>query len=166
MSGSRGKKDHLSAPDALFAFPKTDLDADRQVPVPVPRIRSFTCSETKQSSSTTNTVSSSGGLHSQNINKKPVVPCRSEGGITGTGRPPVPMKSRSGQPQEPQIKPRDYRDSSELPSKIRPPARSGQTKDGMISISFSVFFICHTVYVTLSVKSKLKSHNLIMRVGA
>lgn len=128
-SGSRANKEHLTPPDALFAFPKTDLDADRQpVPVPVPRIRSFTCSETKQSSSTTNTVSSS-GLHSQIINKKPVVPCRSEGGISVPGRPPVPMKSRSGQPQEPQIKPRDYRDSSELPSKIRPPARSGQTKD-------------------------------------
>lgn len=130
MSGSRGNKEHLTPPDALFAFPKTDLDADRQppAPVPVPRIRSFTCSETKQSSSTTNTVSSS-GLHSQNINKKPVVPCRSEGGISVTGRPPVPMKSRTGQPQEPQIKPRDYRDSSELPSKLRPPARLGQTKD-------------------------------------
>lgn len=135
MSGSRGNKDHLSPPDAHFAFPKTDLDADRQppVPVPVPRIRSFTCSETKQSS---NTISSS-GLQTQNINKKPVVPSRSEGGIAVSGRPPVPVKSRAGQSQEPPLKPRDYRDSSELPSKIRLPTRPGQTKDGMIAICSS-----------------------------
>uniref|UniRef100_A0A671SVQ6 phosphatidylinositol-3,4,5-trisphosphate 5-phosphatase n=1 Tax=Sinocyclocheilus anshuiensis TaxID=1608454 RepID=A0A671SVQ6_9TELE len=118
MSASRGSKDHLPPPDAHFAFSKTDLDADRQPPVPTPRIRSFTCSETKpQSSSATNTMSS--GLQPQNITKKPVVPSRSEGGTTGPNRPPVPMKSRPGQPQELQPKPRDYRDSSELPSKLR-----------------------------------------------
>ncbi|XP_057193929.1 phosphatidylinositol 3,4,5-trisphosphate 5-phosphatase 1 isoform X5 [Triplophysa rosa] len=127
MGGSRGNKDQLSPSDAHFAFPKTDLDADRQPPVPVPRIRSFTCSETKQSS-TTNAISSS-GLQPQNINKKLVVPSRSEGGSAVSDRPPVPMKSRTGQPQEPPLKPRDYRDSSELPSKIRLPARPGQTKD-------------------------------------
>ncbi|XP_056607110.1 phosphatidylinositol 3,4,5-trisphosphate 5-phosphatase 1 [Triplophysa dalaica] len=127
MSGSRGNKDQVSSSDAHFAFPKTDLDADRQPPVPVPRIRSFTCSETKQSS-TTNAITSS-GLQPQNINKKLVVPSRSEGGIAVSGRPPVPVKSRTGQPQEPPLKPRDYRDSSELPSKIRLPARPGQTKD-------------------------------------
>ncbi|XP_051997179.1 phosphatidylinositol 3,4,5-trisphosphate 5-phosphatase 1 [Xyrauchen texanus] len=130
VSGSRGAKDHLYPPDAHFAFPKTDLDADRQTPVPTPRIRSFTCSETKpQSSSFTNTTSSSSGLQPQNITKKPVVPSRSEGGVIGPGRLLVPAKSRPGQPQEPQLKPRDYRDSSELPSKIRPPARPGQLKD-------------------------------------
>lgn len=132
MTGSRGNKEHLSPSDAHFAFPKTDLDADRQPPVPVPRLRSFTCSETKQSS-TTKTISSS-GLQPQNINKKPVVPSRSEGGIAVSGRPPVPVKSRTG--QEPPLKPRDYRDSSELPSKIRLPARPGQTKDGMTAICF------------------------------
>ncbi|XP_051562601.1 phosphatidylinositol 3,4,5-trisphosphate 5-phosphatase 1-like isoform X2 [Myxocyprinus asiaticus] len=127
MSGSRGAKDHLHPPDS---FPKTDLDVDWQPPVPTPRIRSFTCSETKpQSPSTTNRNNSSSGLQPQNITKKPVVPSRSEGGMIGPGRPPVPVKSRSGQSQEPQLKPRDYRDSSELPSKIRPPARPDQPKD-------------------------------------
>uniref|UniRef100_A0A8C2GTE2 phosphatidylinositol-3,4,5-trisphosphate 5-phosphatase n=1 Tax=Cyprinus carpio TaxID=7962 RepID=A0A8C2GTE2_CYPCA len=124
MSSSRGSKDHLPPPDAHFSFPKTDLDADRQHPVPTPRFRSFTCSETKpQPSSATNTMSS--GLQPQNITKKPVVPSRSEGGMTGPNRPPVPMKSRPGQPQEPQPKPRDYRDSSELPSKLRRAVSAG-----------------------------------------
>lgn len=129
MSGSRGAKEHHPPPDALFAFPKpTDFDSDRQPPVPTPRLRSYTCSETKpQSSSSTNLNMSS--LLPQSITKKPVVPSRSEGGMIGPNRPPVPMKSRSGQTQEPQTKPRDYRDSSELPSKIRPPTRAGQTKD-------------------------------------
>uniref|UniRef100_A0A671SYP1 phosphatidylinositol-3,4,5-trisphosphate 5-phosphatase n=1 Tax=Sinocyclocheilus anshuiensis TaxID=1608454 RepID=A0A671SYP1_9TELE len=145
MSASRGSKDHLPPPDAHFAFSKTDLDADRQPPVPTPRIRSFTCSETKpQSSSATNTMSS--GLQPQNITKKPVVPSRSEGGTTGPNRPPVPMKSRPGQPQELQPKPRDYRDSSELPSKLRLQTRSGQPKDGMITIVYSThsFFVQNT----------------------
>uniref|UniRef100_A0A673IKA9 phosphatidylinositol-3,4,5-trisphosphate 5-phosphatase n=1 Tax=Sinocyclocheilus rhinocerous TaxID=307959 RepID=A0A673IKA9_9TELE len=145
MSASRGSKDHLPPPDAHFAFSKTDLDADRQPPVPTPRIRSFTCSETKpQSSSVTNTMSS--GLQPQNITKKPVVPSRSEGGTTGPNRPPVPMKSRPGQPQELQPKPRDYRDSSELPSKLRLQTRSGQPKDGMITIVYSThsFFVQNT----------------------
>lgn len=140
MSGSRGGKDHLSPPDPHFSFPKTDLDADRQAPVPTPRYRSFTCSETKPpSSSATNTMSS--GLQSQIITKKPVVPSRSEGGMTGPNRPPIPVKSRPGQPQELQPKPRDYRDSSELPSKIRPQTRPGQPKDGMITIC-STFLPC------------------------
>uniref|UniRef100_A0A672MQA9 phosphatidylinositol-3,4,5-trisphosphate 5-phosphatase n=1 Tax=Sinocyclocheilus grahami TaxID=75366 RepID=A0A672MQA9_SINGR len=145
MSASRGSKDHLPPPDAHFAFSKTDLDADRQPPVPTPRIRSFTCSETKpQSSSVTSTMSS--GLQPQNITKKPVVPSRSEGGTTGPNRPPVPMKSRPGQPQELQPKPRDYRDSSELPSKLRLQTRSGQPKDGMITIVYSThsFFVQNT----------------------
>lgn len=138
MSGSRGGKNHLSPSDPHFSFPKTDLDVDRQPPVPTPRYRSFTCSETKpQSSSATNTS----GLQPQSITKKPVVPSRSEGGMTGPNRPPVPMKSRSGQPQELQPKPRDYRDSSELPSKIRPPTRTGQSKDGMIT-ACSTFLPC------------------------
>lgn len=136
MSSSRGSKDHLPPPDAHFSFPKTDLDADRQHPVPTPRLRSFTCSETKpKSSSATNTTSS--GLQPQNITKKPVVPSRSEGGMTGPNRPPVPMKSRPGQPQELQPKPRDYRDSSELPSKLRQQTRQGQPKDGMITTVYS-----------------------------
>uniref|UniRef100_A0A673MJC4 phosphatidylinositol-3,4,5-trisphosphate 5-phosphatase n=1 Tax=Sinocyclocheilus rhinocerous TaxID=307959 RepID=A0A673MJC4_9TELE len=142
MSSSRGSKDHLPPPDAHFSFPKTDLDADRQHPVPTPRFRSFTCSETKpQSSSATNTTSS--GLQPQNITKKPVVPSRSEGGMIGPNRPPVPMKSRPGQPQELQPKPRDYRDSSELPSKLRQQTRQGQPKDGMITTVYSP----HSFYV-------------------
>ncbi len=142
MSSSRGSKGHHPPPDALFSFPKTDLDADRQHPVPTPRLRSFTCSETKpQSSSATNAMSS--GLQPQNITKKPVVPSRSEGGTSGPNRPPVPMKSRAGQPQELQPKPRDYRDSSELPSKLRLQTRQGQPKDGMITTVYSP----HSVFV-------------------
>uniref|UniRef100_A0A8C1HKB8 phosphatidylinositol-3,4,5-trisphosphate 5-phosphatase n=1 Tax=Cyprinus carpio carpio TaxID=630221 RepID=A0A8C1HKB8_CYPCA len=133
MSASRGNKDHLPPPDAHFGFSKTDLDADRQPPVPTPRIRSFTCSETKpQSSSATNTMSS--GLQSLNITKKPVVPSRSEGGTTGLNRPPVPMKSRPGQPQELQPKPRDYRESSELPSKFRLQTRPGHNETSQMKM--------------------------------
>ncbi|XP_053178161.1 phosphatidylinositol 3,4,5-trisphosphate 5-phosphatase 1 isoform X1 [Scomber japonicus] len=114
------EKDHLTPPDPMFTSSKpADVEPDRP-PVPTPRNRSFTCSEGKPHPSTP--VSSLSTAH-----KKPVVPSRSEGGMI-TSRPPLPAKSRPGLP-EPQIaKPRDYRDSSELPSKHRPPARPGQSQ--------------------------------------
>ncbi|XP_071343252.1 phosphatidylinositol 3,4,5-trisphosphate 5-phosphatase 1 [Trachinotus anak] len=123
-SHGRGKdqdhqqKDHLIPPDPIFAPSKpADGDPDRP-PVPTPRNRSFTCSETKPQPSTSS---------SSSAYKKPVVPSRSEGGMA-QNRPRLPVKIRPGLP-EPQIpKPRDYRDSSELPSKHRPPARPGQSQ--------------------------------------
>ncbi|XP_036426263.1 phosphatidylinositol 3,4,5-trisphosphate 5-phosphatase 1 isoform X1 [Colossoma macropomum] len=127
------RKDHLS-PSEIFAFPKPpDSDSDRVPPVPTPRNRSFTCSESKPqnpSSVPTATSSSSSSLQPLSFTKKPVVPSRSEGGMIMSGKPPLPMKNR--QDPQPQLKPRDYRDSSELPCKIRPPTRPGQPlpKDG------------------------------------
>ncbi|XP_031431379.1 phosphatidylinositol 3,4,5-trisphosphate 5-phosphatase 1 isoform X2 [Clupea harengus] len=126
---SRGKdadaprKDHLSPPEAIFTFPKPSEggDSDRNPPLPSPRNRSYTYSDTKpQTSSVTSTASTpsapssggGGGLQPQSYTKKPVVPSRSEGGMA---RPPLPTKSQS--------KPRDYRDSSELPNKLRGPSR-------------------------------------------
>ncbi|XP_071779538.2 phosphatidylinositol 3,4,5-trisphosphate 5-phosphatase 1 [Centroberyx gerrardi] len=123
-SHTRGKeqepqqKDHLAPPDAMFGSSKpADGDPDRP-PVPTPRNRSFTCSETKPQPSGPPT------LHPTTF-KKPVVPSRSEGGMANN-RPPLPVKSRPGLPEPQQAKPRDYRDSSELPSKNRQPARPGQ----------------------------------------
>lgn len=114
------RKERLATLDAIFAFPKpTDVDSDRP-PVPTPRNRSYTCSETKPQAPAPTT------LQPQSFNKKPVMPSRSEGGMIPAGRPPLPTKSRPGQPEPQPIKPRDYRDSSELPSKVRPPARPVQ----------------------------------------
>uniref|UniRef100_A0A3P8TS77 phosphatidylinositol-3,4,5-trisphosphate 5-phosphatase n=1 Tax=Amphiprion percula TaxID=161767 RepID=A0A3P8TS77_AMPPE len=112
-SHSRGKdqdhqqKDHLALPDAPLSSSKAaDADPDRP-PVPTPRNRSFTCSENKpQPPAPVNQHLSA--------QKKPVVPSRSEGGVA-QNRPPLPIKSRP-----------DYRESSELPGKHRPPARPGQ----------------------------------------
>ncbi|XP_042339626.1 phosphatidylinositol 3,4,5-trisphosphate 5-phosphatase 1 [Plectropomus leopardus] len=122
MGKSRGKdqdhlqKDLLTPPDPKFTSSKpADGDPDRP-PLPTPRNRSFTCSETKpQPPGPVASLSS--------VLKKPVMPSRSEGGVVHS-RPPLPSKSRPGVP-EPQ-NPRDYRDSSELPCKLRPPARPGQ----------------------------------------
>uniref|UniRef100_A0A668A7I7 phosphatidylinositol-3,4,5-trisphosphate 5-phosphatase n=1 Tax=Myripristis murdjan TaxID=586833 RepID=A0A668A7I7_9TELE len=112
------QKDHLTPPDPTFAFSKpADVDPDRP-PVPTPRNRSFTCSETKPQPSGPTT------LHPTTF-KKPVVPSRSEGGMANN-RPPLPIKSRPGVPEPQPCKARDYRDTSELPSKHRQPARSGQ----------------------------------------
>ncbi|XP_035509815.1 phosphatidylinositol 3,4,5-trisphosphate 5-phosphatase 1 isoform X1 [Morone saxatilis] len=94
-----------------------DGDADRP-PLPTPRNRSYTCSETKPQPPTPIAMYPS-------THKKPVVPSRSEGGVA-LNRPPLPSKSRPGVPEPQTTKPRDYRDSSELPSKQRPPARPGQ----------------------------------------
>lgn len=130
------RKEHLGIPE-IFAFPKGESDTDRAPPVPTPRARSFTCSESKgQNPSQTPSSSSNhsnSGLQPQSFNKKPVVPSRSEGGGMGSGKPPLPMKSRPGQTPELQTKPRDYRDASELPGKMRPHARPCQPlpKDGM-----------------------------------
>ncbi|XP_033936620.1 phosphatidylinositol 3,4,5-trisphosphate 5-phosphatase 1 isoform X1 [Pseudochaenichthys georgianus] len=122
MGKSRGKdqdhqqKDLFTPPDPNFTTSNAaDGDPDRP-PLPTPRIRSFTCSETKPQPSTP--VSS----HPSTF-KKPVAPSRSEGGVAQS-RPPLPSKSRPGLP-EPQ-NPQDYRDSSELPSKHRLPAKPGQ----------------------------------------
>ncbi|XP_069006964.1 phosphatidylinositol 3,4,5-trisphosphate 5-phosphatase 1 [Embiotoca jacksoni] len=108
------QKDHLAPPDPQFASSKAaDGDPDRP-PVPTPRNRSYTCSEKPQPPAAVNLQIS--------VQKKPVVPSRSEGGMAPI-RPPLPAKSRP-EPQTP--KPRDYRDSSELPGKHRLPARPGQ----------------------------------------
>lgn len=112
------QKDHLIPPDPTFTASKpADVDPDRP-PVPTPRNRSFTCSETKLQPPTP--ISSHPSMQ-----KKPVVPSRSEGGMS-QNRPPLPTKSRPGMPEPQNPKSRDYRDSSELPSKYRPPARPGQ----------------------------------------
>lgn len=114
------QKDHLIPPDPTFVSSKAaDGDPDRP-PVPTPRNRSFTCSETKPQLPATSTS------HPPAV-KKPVVPSRSEGGVT-QNRPRLPAKSRPGLPDPQTTKPRDYRDSSELPSKLRVPARPGQSQ--------------------------------------
>ncbi|XP_020487590.1 phosphatidylinositol 3,4,5-trisphosphate 5-phosphatase 1 [Labrus bergylta] len=116
------QKDQLTPADAFFtSFKQADGDLDRP-PLPTPRNRSFTCSETKPQPQPPTPLT----LH-PSVYKKPVVPSRSEGGM-GPNRPPLPSKSRPGVP-EPQItKPRDYRESSEFPSKLRPPARPAQSQ--------------------------------------
>uniref|UniRef100_A0A8K9Y8G1 phosphatidylinositol-3,4,5-trisphosphate 5-phosphatase n=1 Tax=Oncorhynchus mykiss TaxID=8022 RepID=A0A8K9Y8G1_ONCMY len=117
----QSSKDHLTAPDPYFSFPKpSDQDPDRP-PVPTPRNRSYTCSETKPPSSVPTSFTS---LHPLPYTKNPVKPSRSEGGMVLTAnKPPLPMKSRPGQAEATSTKPRDYRDSSELPSKLRPTSR-------------------------------------------
>ncbi|XP_070688087.1 phosphatidylinositol 3,4,5-trisphosphate 5-phosphatase 1 isoform X2 [Pempheris klunzingeri] len=111
------QKDHLT-PDPTFTTTKPpDGDPDRP-PVPTPRNRSYTCSETRPQPPTPATLLPP-------AHKKPVVPSRSEGGMVHN-RPPLPSKSRPGVPEPQAPKPRDYRDNSELPSKHRPPARPGQ----------------------------------------
>ncbi|KAM9503403.1 phosphatidylinositol 3,4,5-trisphosphate 5-phosphatase 1-like [Salvelinus alpinus] len=117
----QSSKDHLTAPDPYFSFPKpSDQDPDRP-PVPTPRNRSYTCSETKPQCSAPNSFAS---LHPLSYTKNPVKPSRSEGGMVLTAnKPPLPMKSRPGQAEATSTKLRDYRDSSELPSKLRPPSR-------------------------------------------
>ncbi|XP_036378129.1 phosphatidylinositol 3,4,5-trisphosphate 5-phosphatase 1 [Megalops cyprinoides] len=108
------RKDLLTPPEAFFAFPKSsEQEADRPPPVPTPRNRSFTCTEAKTQSPST--------LQPTGLAKKPVVPSRSEAGMMPANKPPLPMKIRPGDPQP--IRPRDYRDSSDLPSKDRVPAR-------------------------------------------
>lgn len=94
----------LAIPDAHFSFPKNQ----EEPPFPTPRIRSFTCSETKGATPST--------LQPPCIAKKPVVPSRSDVGMLTYPRPPLPAKSRAGPAESPLTKPRDYRDSSEFPN--------------------------------------------------
>ena len=126
------RKDHLTTSD-VFAFPKaSDVDATRP-PAPAPRIRSFTCTEKPK-------PSASGAPLPPTICKKPVMTSRSEGGIgPGSNRPPLPAKSRTSQSEPPTNKPRDYRDSSELPcNKPRQPARPSQPSPKESKIYFSI----------------------------
>uniref|UniRef100_A0A3B3QY45 phosphatidylinositol-3,4,5-trisphosphate 5-phosphatase n=1 Tax=Paramormyrops kingsleyae TaxID=1676925 RepID=A0A3B3QY45_9TELE len=114
------RKDHLNLPEGFAGTSKSpEPEAERPPPVPTPRNRSFTCStECKNPGPTT--------LQPPGFNKKPVVPSRSEGGLLPGNRPPLPLKSRGGLPDPQPIKPRDYRETAELPSKGRPPARPTQ----------------------------------------
>ncbi|XP_029938564.1 phosphatidylinositol 3,4,5-trisphosphate 5-phosphatase 1 [Salarias fasciatus] len=114
------QKDHLVTPDQQFPTKGADGDLDRP-PVPTPRNRSFTYSENKSQPPT------AVNLH-PSTHKKLVVPSWSDGAMIPQSRPPLPAKSRPGGPesQTPKPRERDYRDSSELPSKHRPPARPGQ----------------------------------------
>uniref|UniRef100_A0A665U217 phosphatidylinositol-3,4,5-trisphosphate 5-phosphatase n=1 Tax=Echeneis naucrates TaxID=173247 RepID=A0A665U217_ECHNA len=117
LSHGRSKdQDHLTDPTFASCKPP-DGDPDRP-PVPTPRNRSFTYSDAKLQPPTPSTSHPS-------ASKKPVVPSRSEGGMA-PNRPRLPAKSRPGMPEPQAPKPRDYRDSSELPSKHRLPARPGQ----------------------------------------
>lgn len=113
------QKDHLTPPDQ-YATKGADGDLDRP-PVPTPRNRSFTCSENKPQ------LPTAVNLH-PSTQKRLVVPSRSDGGMIPQNRPPLPAKFRPGASELPNPKPRerDYRDSSELPGKHRPPGRSGQ----------------------------------------
>lgn len=106
-------RDHLTPVDQNF---KTADGETERPPVPTPRNRSFTYSETKPQPPTPVTSHPS-------MQKKPVVPSHSEGGGSSMPRPPLPSKYRA---EPPVTKPRDYRDSSELPIKQRLPARPGQ----------------------------------------
>ncbi|XP_036970931.1 phosphatidylinositol 3,4,5-trisphosphate 5-phosphatase 1 [Acanthopagrus latus] len=109
-------RDHLTPVDQNFSTFKTADGESERPPVPTPRNRSFTYSETKPQPPTPITSHPS-------MQKKPVVPSHSEGGGSNMPRPPLPSKYRA----EPQVtKPRDYRDSSELPIKQRLPGRPGQ----------------------------------------
>ncbi|XP_054646541.1 phosphatidylinositol 3,4,5-trisphosphate 5-phosphatase 1 isoform X2 [Dunckerocampus dactyliophorus] len=105
------QKNHLMPPDPMFG-PKPPEGH----PVPTPRSRSFTCSESKPP------PPAAVAQH-----KKPVVPSRSQGCMP-TGRPPLPAKARPGPAELQAPKPRDYRDSSELPGKQQAPARPGLTQ--------------------------------------
>lgn len=110
------------------------VEPDRP-PVPTPRNRSFTCSDSKPQPPTPIATHHS-------TNKKPVVPSRSEGAMLH-GRPPLPTKSRQGMVELPASKPRDYRDNLELPVK-RLPARPGQSsphRDGKENMQSLLGFI-------------------------
>ncbi|XP_034036568.1 phosphatidylinositol 3,4,5-trisphosphate 5-phosphatase 1 isoform X2 [Thalassophryne amazonica] len=118
LYGSMGKSNACSKdqdhPDANLMPSKPGVGA----PVPTPRIRSFTCSDTKPQYRAP--LSPQMASH-----KKPVVTSRSEAGMMNS-KPPLPIKSRPGLPDHQVSKFRDYRDSSELPSKLKLPPRPGQ----------------------------------------
>lgn len=118
-SHGRGKEpshqqtDHLTAGDPPQSSSK-DSEIERP-PLPTPRNRSYTCSDNKPQPPTP------ANLH-PTVQKKPVVPSRSEGG-TAPSRPPLPAKSR---PEPQPHKSRDYRDISDIQNKNRAPARPAQ----------------------------------------
>ncbi|XP_061895446.1 phosphatidylinositol 3,4,5-trisphosphate 5-phosphatase 1 isoform X3 [Entelurus aequoreus] len=106
--GKDQEKNHLLPPEPTF-WPKPPEGP----PVPTPRNRSFTCSESKPPTAVAQ-------------HKKPVVPSRSQGSAS---RPPLPAKARPPGPLELQApKAKDYRDSSELPGKQRAALRAGLTQ--------------------------------------
>ncbi|XP_061636115.1 phosphatidylinositol 3,4,5-trisphosphate 5-phosphatase 1 [Phyllopteryx taeniolatus] len=98
------QKNQLMQPDPILGPKTPDGDPERP-PVPTPRNRSFTCSESKPP------LPAAVAQH-----KKPVFLSRSQGCVVNS-RPPVPTKAP---------KPSDYRENSELPIKHRPPTRAGQ----------------------------------------
>ncbi|XP_061680806.1 phosphatidylinositol 3,4,5-trisphosphate 5-phosphatase 1 [Syngnathoides biaculeatus] len=98
------QKNHLLQPDPVLGPNPPDGEVERP-PVPTPRCRSFTCSESKPP------LPAAVAHH-----KKPVVPSRSQGCVVNS-RPPLPKKTPI---------PNDYRDNSELPIKQRPPTRAVQ----------------------------------------
>ncbi|XP_075901230.1 phosphatidylinositol 3,4,5-trisphosphate 5-phosphatase 1 [Nelusetta ayraudi] len=112
-------QDHMQPP----ALQEPAVEAERP-PVPTPRNRSYTCSESKPQPPTP--IAAHHSTH-----KKPVVPSRSEGAMLH-GRPPLPTKSRPGMAEALAPKPRDYRDNLELPVKRLParPAQSSAHRDG------------------------------------
>ncbi|KAJ0065255.1 hypothetical protein NL108_006605 [Boleophthalmus pectinirostris] len=119
-SHSRSKdqqKDLLLPPDSFLCVKTPDNDIDRP-PVPTPRARSFTCSETSpQTTAPVNTL--------QAKCKKPVVPSRSDSNTVN--KPRLPVKSRPGPPEPPFMKGKDYREGAELPGKQKGPTRPPQT---------------------------------------
>ncbi|XP_061153063.1 phosphatidylinositol 3,4,5-trisphosphate 5-phosphatase 1 [Syngnathus typhle] len=109
------QKKAVIQPDPIVGAKPPDGEHERP-PVPAPRNRSFTISESKP-------------LLPVPVaqNKKPVVPTRSQGCVVNS-RPPLPTKKNPGPPDPQTRKPRDYKDSSELLGKHRPPTRPGQTQ--------------------------------------
>lgn len=115
-SHSRSKdqqKDLLSPPDPFLCVKTADTDTDRP-PVPTPRIRSYTCSETNPQTTAPITT------HPAKP-KKPVVPSRSDSNTATANKPRLPVKARPD-PPPPQQLPRtvDYRHGAKLPGKQKP----------------------------------------------
>ncbi|KAK7889047.1 hypothetical protein WMY93_024607 [Mugilogobius chulae] len=118
-SGSRPKdqqKDLLVPPDSFVCGKPAEGDPERP-PLPTPRTRSFTCSETSPQ------ASAPVATHPMKA-KKPVMPSRSD---TTQNKPRLPLKSRPGGAEPPNMKVKDYREAAEIPGKQRAPTRPGQT---------------------------------------
>ncbi|CAL1593254.1 unnamed protein product [Knipowitschia caucasica] len=117
-SKDQQQKDQLLSPDAFLCVKTADSDPDRP-PMPSPRTRSFTCSES-------NPQATAAVAPPPTKSKKPVVPSRSD---CNTGsKPRLPMKSRPGPPEPTAPKVKDNREAAELPGKPRQtPTRPGQT---------------------------------------
>ncbi|XP_068599213.1 phosphatidylinositol 3,4,5-trisphosphate 5-phosphatase 1 [Brachionichthys hirsutus] len=106
------QRDVLAPPDPITKAAEGESD---RPPVPCPRNLSCNFSDTKPQPPTPT------GIH-PSVQKKPAVPSRPEG-ATALSRPPLPSKGWLGMPEPQTSKPRDYRDSAELPIKHRPTAR-------------------------------------------